>query len=413
MPTGAVTSGRLTKSRSGGPEIGRGGPAPPRIVAAAMQLGADSHGRGRARPASTLLRWVIAGAWVPFVTVEPALGYRFMVEAHESSLIPTRADALEWSRAIWRPGGALVWWLADDPDWSATFGDPGDAMEVVEQGLEAWTAISTADIRWRLEGVTSSPGKGRDGRNTVSVEDDNDAHGTGAVSYVRIWHEWAPGRRHWETVECDVVLSSWTAEHLDEIPAHKFLIHEFGHCLGLRHGAITPTPRWSSRSWTDSSVWSQDPAMSYGVHRDRMVPPDDALGASLLRPAPGWLRTTGSIAGTVQMNDEPARFVSISALRLEGGGLREVGAVFANEDGRFVLEGLEPGDYVLWIHPLLAHHAHKRLMARGAVTRFSDFVIPQPVRVTAGQETEVAELSLRPGRAPPPAGLGPADGAPW
>lgn len=368
-----------------------------RLVAATMRIRRDSGGRG-----SFLLRRLVAGACLALLAAAPVEGYRFLPESHESSLVPTRSVALEWRRSVWRPGGTLVWWLADDPDWSVAFGEPVEAAAIVEQALEAWTAIPTADIRWRLDGVTNSPGKGLDGRNTVSVEDDNDAHGTGPVSYVRIWHEWAPGRRRWETVECDVVMSSRAAGHLDELPAYKFLIHEFGHCLGLNHAAVTPTPHWGW-DWTDSTAWYQDPAMSYGVHRDRIPSPDDALGASLLRPAPGWLPTTGGITGTVLLDDQPARFASVSALRLAGGALREVGAVFSDESGRFVLEGLRPGIYVLWIHPLRALDAHKWLLREGAETHFTDLAIPWPFRTTAGQETDAGVLALSSGRGPPAA----------
>ncbi len=78
------------------------------------------------------------------------------------------------------------------------------------------------------------------------------------------------------------------------------LLHELGRCLGLQHAGLTPT--WNARlalwGWQEkSAVFSGDPVMSYGWGYPLTY--DDRIGASLLGPAPVWVRTTGSVAGEV------------------------------------------------------------------------------------------------------------------
>ena len=56
------------------------------------------------------------------------------------------------------------------------------------------------------------------------------------------------------------------------------LIHELGHCLGIDHPAISPTVV-ATLPWSKSSMWSEDPRMSYGVHRGEALLPDDRTPA--------------------------------------------------------------------------------------------------------------------------------------
>ena len=324
----------------------------------------------------------------------PGWAYRFYRTNSDNSLAPHAADAGRWRRAIWGPGDTLIWHVAEDPDWSIRFENVEDAVPFVAAALETWSQVGSADIRWLVDGVAQGPGKALDGRNMVSVEDDND--GTGPASYARTWWKWNAARGIFEKEECDVVLTSYTAEQLGENtwPDHV-LVHEFGHCIGLAHSAVTPTGRYSS--WTTSSVWVQDPAMSYGIHGGGAISTDEIVGASLLRPAPGWSASTGGISGSIRLDGEPAPFVVVSALSVDG-HTRANAKVFSNEEGDFLVEGLPPGEYVLWVHPIVAHNAHPRLLKGGAPLTLDDSVLPQPVRVLSGQRTAAGSFTVREGR---------------
>lgn len=324
---------------------------------------------------------------------ETGWGYRFYRSFDADSRTPTGGSARRWSPAVWGPGDTLVWHVLDDPLWQPDFSESEDVLPVVEGSLDTWARIASADVRWRVAGILSGEQVRGDGRNTVSAEETEDFGGQA--------RRWSRRRRGgpWETVECDVVLATSYVERLAGSRDDRLntLLHEFGHCLGLRHAATTPTIRWDW-DWTDSSVWQKDPQMSYGRDIDSALAEDEVIGASLLRPAPGWLRTTGSISGSVILDGQPARFVSVDVLRNDGGRARPSVQVFTGEDGGFLAEGLAPGEYVLWIHPMFSQGAHKSLVSAGAVTDAQDLVQARRHRVRAGQETAAGEFTLVRGR---------------
>lgn len=331
----------------------------------------------------------VAFALAVLLAGDPVWGYRFYRSLEDDSRAPHSDTALRWRETAWGPGDTLVWHVLDDPRWQPHFSGPEEALPLVEESLDIWAQVPGADVRWRVAGVLTGEEFGRDGRNTVSVEELEDFAG---------YASWWMSRRRggpWETEECDVQLAPGHLEYLssDEASSLNVLLHEFGHCLGLSHAAATPTIRldWP---WTDSSIWRSDPKMSYGVDTDNTLSEDEVIGASLLRPVPGWGQTTGSISGRVLHDGGPAAFVSVHVLRNDGGRARPSVQVFTGEDGRFLAEGLVPGEYVVWIHPMLRTNAHASLLSAGAVTDTRDLLSIRRFRVHARQETPAGEFTL-------------------
>ena len=323
----------------------------------------------------------------------PGWGYRFYPSRDEDSIVPRSDTARHWRETVWGPGDSLVWHVLDGPLWLAHFSGPEETLPLVEESLDTWARIPGADVRWRVDGIVSGEQARGDGRNTVSVEETEDFAGQA--------RRWSRRRRGgpWQTEECDVVLSADYLERLAGSHDNRFstLLHEFGHCLGLRHAAVTPTIRWDW-NWTDSSVWQKDPQMSYGRDIDNTLAEDEVIGASLLRPVRGWLRATGSISGRVLSDGGPAAFVSVHVLRNDGGRARPSVQVFTDEDGAFLAEGLAPGEYVVWIHPMFRHDAHAGLLSAGAVMNTRDLLLARRHRVRAQQETPAGEFTLVRGR---------------
>ena len=323
----------------------------------------------------------------------PGWGYRFYRSFDDDSRAPRSDEARRWSEAVWGPRDTLVWHVLDDPLWQPHFSGAEELLPSVEESLDTWTRVSSADVRWRVDGILAGAQVGLDDRNTVSVEETEDFAGQARGWSLR------RGDGPWERIECDVVLSTDYLERLAGTNDNRLstLLHEFGHCLGLQHAATTPTVRWDW-AWTGSSVWQKDPHMSYGWDIDGDLAEDEVIGASLLRPVSGWQRTWGSLSGTVTLAGQPARFVSVDILRNEGGRARPAVQVFTDEDGGFLVEGLAPGEYVVWIHQMFRHDAHTALLSAGAVTDARDLLLPRRHRVRAGQETPAGEFTLLRGR---------------
>ena len=323
----------------------------------------------------------------------PGWGYRFYRSFDQDSRIPRSDTARNWRATVWGPGDTLVWHVLDGRGWQPHFPASEEVLPLVGEALATWSRVPGADIEWRVAGIAAGEQMSGDGRSTVSVDEDLEPFAQARRRSIR-----RPGDP-WETTECDVVFSTRAVEHLvgggDE--RLRTLLHEFGHCVGLRHAATTPTIRWDW-GWTDSSVWRKDPQMSYGRDIDNELTEDEMIGGSLLRPAPGWQRTRGSISGRVTRAGQPVRFVSVDVLRNDGGRARPAVQVFTDEEGRFLAEGLVPGEYVLWIHPMFRPTAHAALLSGGAVTDTRDLLLARRHRVRAGQETPAGELTLIRGR---------------
>ena len=228
------------------------------------------------------------------------------------------------------------------------------------EALAAWSAVGSADIRWETTGVEAGPGIAEDRRNGVTVTDPPDAEFWGQAS---IWSEWKDeARGEWWTVECDIELVPEAAAYLGSDAPDNLatLIHEFGHCLGLDHAASHS--EWAG--WLDRApgVFGEAPKMSYGWGLTNELGTTTIVGASCCGPRaagagapeafPGWSRQPGN--PRVMLPSSPSR---------GPGGARGVGA-FTDEEGRFLIEGLPPGDYRIRGRPVPQHKRPLRSAGR-------------------------------------------------
>ena len=265
------------------------------------------------------------------------------------------------------------------------YGDAQGAAWELQRALDAWTDVPSADISWDLQVGASwdesdedaAGGGGKDGRNSIFIDS---SAGGGLFGYALVWDAGLTSEGTWEIVECDWALGSFTVEIPDWVTpdyrddylsdvreiALTTSIHELGHCIGLAHaGAFAMSGR--VRMGVDPQVGADvfeyihpgDPVMSYGVEQDPgKLTADDVVGASLLRPAAGWRDRTGNISGTLRVAGAPAPWVQIWAIPLEGDPQKDRVGTFSDHEGRFLIEGLPPGDYLLWAHPLVILGAH-------------------------------------------------------
>lgn len=273
------------------------------------------------------------------------------------------------------------------------FDRTADAIPFVREAMAAWSAIPTADIRWRLSGVESGLGIGLDDHNIVTVAENEDNSFLGRA---RRWSRRSFGGP-WERIECDIEVIPEYAAHLNSNGRSNLavMIHEFGHCLGLEHS--TRRSEWAS-FWDLSSAWGETPRMSYGRDISSDLTVDDIVGASLLRPSTGWRSRVGSVSGRITVAGRPARHVRVLTARLSRNRVVPGPGAFTDAMGVFVVEGLSPGSYLLRAGPLVSETAHPSLLAAGAVREAKDSLGLDEVVVHANTETDGVKIDLESGR---------------
>ena len=318
------------------------------------------------------------------------------------------SEAIRWSADAWGPGRTLVWEMEDGPDWALLLGSSAqDFAQFVEVALSSWSAITTADISWRLAGVEDPSEDSRfgDWRNRVFFDIDSEIGGA-VVWWVRNHTSEA-----WEITECDVgIPPSWVEDWLEvgleaedlRQWATAFLRWELGHCLGLHQPAEFPASQGlristaeNDDAWYWTAVWRPGSVMNWGGDSPS---PDDQVGASLLRPRAGWLPSRGSVAGSLESDRGLVPYAHVYALRRTPDGMRDPVGAFANARGEFLIEGLPAGDYVLWAHPIRDHGRYRPLLLEDAETDVKDAVLAHPVRVEAGGITDRIRIPMRRGR---------------
>ena len=359
-------------------------------------------------------KWVLTGILLCVAVALPgseAGGYRFFRAFDDDPYPPSAGGAMRWHPRIWAPGEMLTWVVADDPGWTSSwvdssgetreppFGNPADVVPFFRTALEAWSGLGTADIRWEVSGVDPSVDHVEfdDDRPTFFVDPDANA-GSYARRTVKRW------RGGWVISDCDVPLSPWAAAAVDENPWWpQVLIHEVGHCLGLAHAGAYPR---NNDHRQDLGSFGIDPLMSYGPFTTGHLAPDDRVGASLLRPSPSWAISTGAIAGSVTSAESPAPFVQVFASRVSGGVATDAVGSFTNGEGAFIIEGLEPGQYLLWAGPLNRLGAHGQLFRQQLSPELdvAEQALLLPVTVSRGEVTRGVEISLGTPRGGPMAG---------
>jgi uncharacterized protein (TIGR03437 family) len=232
------------------------------------------------------------------------------------------------------PNKTLQYVISDRrPSQLASTDTIAGVISQIRLAASAWNDVASSDLRLAFGGLYT-PGTQF---NTPVIEVEFGEVPPGLVAYggPRVRAEISSTGGSFQPILRSIVM---IREDLTQGPSwsegfHLSIAHEFGHAIGLQHSLT-------------SSLMSTE--VTRGTTKSRPIAADDIAGVSLLYPKADFAATTGSISGRVAIGGEPAALASVVALSADGAAVSSL----TNPDGTYRIDGLVPGSYQVYVHPL-------------------------------------------------------------
>jgi hypothetical protein len=226
-----------------------------------------------------------------------------------------------------------------------------DFQATIDRAFATWEAVEGVNLSTEFVGFTqASP---RTGDDLTVLGFDNRPEQERVLGATSFLIDTSDG----EIIESDIffnTLFNWSVSSggtVGQFDLESIAVHEIGHLLGLGHSAIGETEvRPGGRRVLGAEAVMFPIAFSSGNVQDRELKADDIAGIVDIYASAAQRRQVGSISGKITKNGDGVLGAHVVAFNPRSGAL--VGGFSLNEDGSFVIGGLEPGPHILRVEPL-------------------------------------------------------------